>query len=291
MRVVICLLLVISALSHVGLCEERPQLVAEGASVKKLAGGFKFTEGPAVDQQGQVYFSDIPNERIHLWSLDGKLSTFREQSGRANGLFFDREGNLLCCEGGARRVTSVSPSGKVIVLADAYQGKKLNSPNDLWIDPQGGVFFTDPRYGKMDDLQQDGMHVYYLSPDRKRVTRVIDDLKKPNGILGTKNGKTLYVADPGDDKTYAYTIHAGGRLSDRKLHAPEGSDGMTLDEQGNLYLTRDAVQVYSPQGKLIGSIEVPERPANVVFGGKDRRTLFITARTGFYSIPMQVRGQ
>mgnify|MGYP001227685863 CR=1 FL=1 len=291
MRVFIWCLLAISSLVSAANGEDAASLVAQGAKVKKLADGFQFTEGPAVDKQGQVYFSDIPNERIHVWSLDGKLSTFRQQSGRSNGLFFDRDGNLLCCEGGARRVTSVSPSGKITVLADAYGGKKLNSPNDLWIDPQGGVYFTDPRYGSMDDLQQDGMHVYYISPDRKQVTRVIDDLKKPNGILGTKDGKTLYVADPGDNKTYAYTIEAGGQLSKRRLHAPEGSDGMTLDARGNLYLTRAAVQVYSPEGKLISSIEVPERPANVVFGGPDRRTLYITARTGFYAIPMQVQGQ
>jgi gluconolactonase len=266
-------------------------LIAEGASVTLLADGFVFTEGPACRADGCVFFSDIPNSRIHAWSVDGKLSTFRQDSGRANGLHFDRKGNLLCCEGGARRLTSVSPTGEVEVLADEYEGKKLNSPNDLWIDPSGGVYFTDPRYGSMDDLQQGGFHVYYLSPDRKKLTRVIDDLAKPNGIVGTADGKLLYVTDPGDRKTYVYTIVANGQLSDRKLHATEGSDGMTLDSKGNLYLTSGAVKVYSPAGSLIETIAVPESPANVTFGGKDRKTLFITARKGLYSIEMNVAGQ
>jgi gluconolactonase len=267
------------------------RLVPPGAEVKRLADGFHFTEGPACDAEGDIYFSDIPNERIHKWSLDGKLTTFRENTGRANGLYFDRHGNLLACEGGNRRLTSIAPDGEVTVLADNYQGRKLNSPNDLWIDPKGGVYFTDPRYGEQEGLEQDGFHVYYLSPDRKQLVRMVDDLVKPNGVVGTADGKLLYVADAGDGKTYVYCIRSDGALTDRKLIAPVGSDGMTLDEEGNLYLTRGVVHIYSPLGKKITTIEVPESPANVCFGGKDRRTLFITARTGFYAIGMGVRGQ
>ena len=270
---------------------DESRLVAPGAKVVKLAEGFDFTEGPARDTDGNIYFSDIPNNRIHKWSLDGKLSTFREQSGGANGLFFDRQGNLLCCEGRARRLTSVSADGRVTELASRYNGKRLNSPNDLWIDPQGGVYFTDPRYGNMDGLEQGGFHVYYLSADRKRLTRVIDDLVKPNGIVGNADGKLLYVADPGDNKSYVFHIQSDASLSNRRQIAPEGSDGMTLDERGNLYLTRAGVHVYSPQGKRIAVIETPERPANICFGGKDRRTLFITAQKGFYSVRMAVQGQ
>jgi gluconolactonase len=266
-------------------------LVASSAIVKKLADGFVFTEGPAVDREGNVYFSDVRTSRTHLWSTDGKLTTFREETGNANGLFFDQAGNLLVCEGGNRRVTRVAMDGTVTVLADNCDGKKLNSPNDLWPDPKGGVYFTDPRYGSQEDLEQAGFHVYYIPADGKPIRRVIDDLEKPNGVVGTADGKQLYVADPGANKTYVYAIQADGSLRDRKLAAPEGSDGMTLDERGNLYLTRDGVEIYSPKGTKIASLAVPEHPANVVFGGKDRKTLFITARTGLYSLEMNVRGQ
>jgi len=267
------------------------ELVAPGAKPKKLAGGFKFTEGPATDKQGDVYFTDIPNERIHKWDVSAdKLTTYRENSGRANGLYFDKQGNLLACEGGNRRVTSISPKGKVTVLTAKYEGKRYNSPNDLWIAPNGGVYFTDPRYGSMEGREIDGFHVYYISPDRKKVTRVIDDLKKPNGIIGTNDGQTLYVADPGAGRTYRYRVNKDGSLSGKKLFCKSGSDGMTLDDKGNLYLTSGAVQVYNPQGEKIASIKFPERPSNVTFGGKDRKTLFVTARTGFYSLNMAVKG-
>ncbi|HBO43895.1 MAG TPA: gluconolactonase [Planctomycetaceae bacterium] len=270
---------------------ESQRLRAPGGAVEKLAGGFLFTEGPACDGKGNVYFTDIPNQRIHVWTKEGKLTTFREKSGGANGLYFDREGNLLACEGASRRVTSISADNQVTVLTDRYEGKKLNSPNDLWIDSKGGVYFTDPRYGKEDDLQQGGFHVYYLPPDRKKLVRVIDNLVKPNGVIGTADGKRLFVADAGADKTYVYRIQPDGSLTDRKLFARIGSDGMTLDEKGNLYLTRDAVRVYDPDGTEVAVIEVPETPSNVCFGSADRKTLFITARTSLYSIRMTVQGQ
>jgi len=275
-------------------------LVAEGAKVEKLAGGFRFTEGPVADAKGNVFFSDIPNNRIHIWSVDGKLSTFRENSGGANGLAFDKKGNLLACEGAARRLTStevaISSEGKmaaakVTVLADKFEGKKLNSPNDLWIDPEGGVYFTDPRYGQEKDLEQGGFHVYYLSADGKTLSRVIDNLVKPNGVHGSSDGKLLYVADPGDSKTYVYSITGPGKLSERKLFARQGSDGLKRDERGNIYLTGKGVTVYSPSGELLETINVPEGPANLCFGGKDRDTLFITARTSLYAVKMRVKGQ
>ena len=264
-------------------------VVAEGAKVEKLAGGFAFTEGPAADAQGNVFFSDIPNNRIHKWSLDGKLSTFRENSGGANGLYFDKDGSLLACEGGGRRLVSIDQKGNVTVLADKYQGKKFNSPNDLWIDPKGGVYFTDPRYGSRDGMEQDGEHVYYLAPDRKRLVRVIDDMIRPNGVVGTPDGKMLYVADHGGGKTFAYTINKDGTLSNKKLFAPEGSDGVTIDSDGNIYLTTGVVAVYNRNGEKIEEIKVPEGPANVTFGGGDNQTLFITARTSLYSVKMRVK--
>ncbi len=271
------------------------ELVAAGASVTKLADGFVFTEGPAVDADGSVFFSDVRTSKTYKWSVDGELTTFREPSGEGNGMFFDRAGNLLVCESGDRRVTRVSMDGRVTVLVDSYDGKKLNSPNDLWIDPSGGVYFSDPRFRDQTGVEQDGNHVYYIPSDDAPIQRVIDDLEAPNGVLGTADGSRLYVADhgpfTGSERTYVYEIQPDGSLGSRQIAAPEGSDGMTLDEHGNLYLTGAGVEVYSPGGEKIASIAVPEQPTNVVFSGADRRTLFITARTGIYSLRMTVRGQ
>lgn len=287
------LLFVVVAVGYAG---EKSSVVAPGAKVKKLCGGFGFTEGPAADAKGNIYFSDIPNNRIHKWSLDGKLSTFHENSRGANGLFFDEKGNLLAREGGGRQLVSIDPKGKVTVLADRYQGKRFHSLNDLWIDPKGGIYFTDPCYGRRrESIEQDGEHVYYLSPGRKKLIRVIDDMVRPNGIIGTADGNLLYVTelyltDPGGDKTFVYTINKDGTLSNKKIFAPKGSDGMTIDNEGNIYLTTSTVEVYNKKGQKIETIEVPELPANVCFGDKDKRTLFITARTSLYSIKMRVKG-
>ena len=275
----------------VGVCSaQKGNIVAAGAEVKKLAGDFKFTEGPAADAQGNVYFSDIPNNRILKWSVDGKLSTFLENSGGANGLYFDRDGNLIACQGEARRLVSISPRGEVTVLADKYEGKKFNSPNDLWIDPKGGVYFSDPRYGNREGMEQKGEYVYYLTPDRKKVILVISDMVRPNGLIGTLNGKRLFVADHGAGKTYVYKVNKDGTLSDKKLFAPEGADGMTIDRRGNIYLTGRVVTIYNRKGKKVQEIQVPEGPSNVTFAGADDKALFITARTSLYSIPMEVKG-
>ncbi len=284
------LMVYVSLVVLAGYSMAEASVVAGGAKMEKLAGGFQFTEGPAADAKGDVFFTDIPNNRIHKWLLDGTISTFRENSNRANGLYFDDEGHLLACEGGGRRLVSIDPKGNVTVLADKYQGKQFNSLNDLWIDPKGGVYFTDPRYGNREGMVMDGEHVYYLSPDRKKLIRVIDDMVRPNGLIGAPDGKTLYVTDPGDRKTFTYTINDDGTLSNKRLFASEGSDGMTIDNEGNIYLTSGAVLVYNKNGQKVEEIQVPERPSNVTFGGKDGKTLFITARTSFYSIRMRVRG-
>ncbi|MBT5558829.1 MAG: SMP-30/gluconolactonase/LRE family protein [Proteobacteria bacterium] len=274
---------------------EISDLVAAGASVTKLSDGFVFTEGPAVDTDGNVYFSDVRTSKAYKWSVDGELTTFREQSGGSNGMHFDQSGNLLVCESGERRITRVSMDGSVTVLADSYDGKKLNSPNDIWPDPKGGIYFSDPRFRDQTGVEQDGYHVYYIPSDGTPVQRVVDNLEAPNGVLGTADGSKLYVADhgpeTGSEMTYIYDIQPDGSLANRQLAAPQGSDGMTLDEHGNLYLTSEGVDIYSQSGEKIVSIEIPERPTNVVFGGADRQTLFITARTGIYSLKMMVRGQ
>ncbi len=273
-------------------------IVATGASVTKLADGFVFTEGPAVDADGNVYFSDVRTSKAYIWTVNGELTTFRESTGNGNGMYFDHAGNLLVCEGGNRRVTRVSMDGSVTVLADSYDSKKLNSPNDLWPDPKGGIYFSDPRFFSQDGVEQDGNHVYYIPGNGMPTRLVIDDLTSPNGVLGTADGTRLYVADSGpntgSDTTYVYDIQPDGSLRNQQIAAPEGSDGMTLDQHGNLYLSSNrsgGIEVYSSDGEKIASITVPERPSNVVFGGPDRQTLFITARTGVYSLQMTVQGQ
>ncbi|HLF94383.1 MAG TPA: SMP-30/gluconolactonase/LRE family protein [Planctomycetota bacterium] len=263
---------------------------------KRLADGMKFTEGPVADGDGKVFYSDIPNNRIMVWN--GKENRVHmENSGGANGLKIDRNGNLIVCEGGNRRITSISfPTGKVTVLADTYEGKKLNSPNDLVIAAGGGIYFTDPRYGKRDDMELDKEAVYYIPPGGGKLLRVADDLVRPNGIHIDK--EKLYVADAGGGKTYVYGMNADGTLKDKKEFVAKGSDGMKVDEKGNVYLTTGGmVQIFSPDGKPAGTIPMPEvevagkkvkeGPANIAFSGK---TLYITARTGFYSVEMKVGG-
>jgi gluconolactonase len=222
--------------------------------------------------------------------VDGKLSTFLENSGGANGLYFDKDGNLIACQGEARRIVSISPKGEVTVLADKYEGKKFNSPNDLWIDPQGGVYFSDPRYGAGEPMEQKGEYVYYLTPDRKKVILVVSDMVRPNGLIGVPNGRRLYITDNGAGKTCVYKVNEDGTLSNKKLFAPEGADGMTIDNRGNVYLATKVVAIYDNKGQKVHEIQVPEQPSNVTFGGKDNKTLFITARTSLYAISMDVKG-
>jgi len=268
-------------------------LIAQGATVKELASGFKFTEGPAVAPNGDIFFSDIPNETIHRYDIKEKtISLFRKNTGRGNGIYFDFDGSIILCEGGNQQLTKISMNNDVVVLTKSFNGRKYNSPNDCWIAPKGGIYFTDPKYGgKNPQLSQDGMHLYYLKPDRKTVIRVDDDLIKPNGVLGTPDGRILYVADHGGDKTYVYDINADGTLSNKKIFCNQGSDGMARDAHGNIYLTTDGVEIYSLNGKKLGKIIVPQRPANVVFGAINDKTLYITAGKGFYAIKMNVAGQ
>lgn len=270
-------------------------VVAPERNLKKLAGDFKFTEGPAVDANGNVFFTDQPNDRIMKWSVEGKLSTFLKPCGRSNGLYFDRKGNLLACADEKNQLWSIDPAGKVTVLVSDYKGKLLNGPNDLWVRPDGGVYFTDPfykrPYWKRGPMEQDAQCVYYLAPDRKRLLRAADGLAQPNGIIGTPDGGKLYVADIRGGKTYAYDVGEDGTLSNRKPFCQMGSDGMTIDSEGNVYLTGRGVTVFDRAGKRIEHIDVPQRwTANVCFGGADRKTLFITAGTGLYGIRMRVKG-
>lgn len=270
-------------------------VTAPGAKVEQLAGDFKFTEGPTADAAGNVFFTDQPNDRILKWSLDGKLSVSMQPAGRANGMCFAAQGELIACADENNELWSISPDGKKTVLLKEYQGKRLNGPNDVWVRPGGGLYFTDPFYKRPwwqhTQMPQDGQHVYYLAPDGKTLSRVADDLKTPNGIVGTPDGKSLFVADLGAGKTYQFDIQPDGQLANKRLFCELGSDGMTLDSEGNLYLTGKGVSVFDRTGRKIEQIDVPEPwTANVCFGGPDRRTLFITASKGLYAIGTRVAG-
>jgi gluconolactonase len=270
-------------------------VIAPGATLEKLAGDFKFTEGPTADRDGNIFFTDQPNNRIMKWSVDGKLSTFMQPAGRANGMFFDSRGNLIACADEKTELWSITPDSRHTVLAKEYDGKILNAPNDVWVRADGSLFFTDPFYKRdwwnYDKPPQGTEQVYFLSADRKTLKRVTSDLVQPNGIIGSPDGKTLFVADIKASKTYTYEIQADGSLTNKQLRCELGSDGMTLDVEGNLYLTGRGVIVFDKAGKKIEQIDVPERwTANVSFGGKDHNTLFITASTGLYSIQTKHRG-
>jgi gluconolactonase len=270
-------------------------VVAPGARLEKLSGEFEFTEGPTHNAAGDVYFTDQPNDRIMEWSVDGKLSTYKQPAGRANGMYFDTKGNLLACADEKTELWSIAPDGKVTLLVHEYEGRMLNGPNDVWSHPDGALYFTDPFYKrpwwKHHTMPQDGQHVYYLAADRKELRRVTHDLNQPNGIIGTPDGKSLFVADIGAGKTYRYAIQKDGSLAGKALFCELGSDGMTLDSAGNVYLTGHGVTVFDNNGQQIDHIDVKERwTANVSFGGADCDTLFITASKSLYSIRLRVKG-
>jgi len=264
----------------------KPQLISKQ---------FSFTEGASVDKKGNVFFTDQPNNKIWEYSTDGKLSLFLDSAGRSNGMYFDNKGNLVTCADEHEQLWSISPDKKVKVLLKDYQGHLMNGPNDIWIDNKGGIYMTDPYYQRpwwtrtKPDL--DGEKVYYLPKGKQQPFIVDADLKKPNGIVGTPDFKYLYVADIGDNKTYKYTINKDGTLSDRTLFTAQGSDGMTLDEKGNVYLTGNGVTIYDPQGKKISHIAINEPwTANLCFGGANKDVLFITASTAIYTVKMNVKG-
>ena len=281
--------------SAVSMAQTSP--ISSGAKPEKISADYQFTEGPAADKDGSIYFTDQPNDRIVKWdAADGKLSDFMKPCGRSNGLCIDRDGHLLACADEKNELWSIDlATKKATVIAKDFNGKLLNGPNDVWQRPDGGIYFTDPFYKRdywnRGPKEQDGEHVYYLSSDHKTFTRVTTDLTQPNGIIGTPDGKMLYVADIAAKKTYSYTINADGSLSNKKLFCEMGSDGMTIDDQGNIYLTGKGVTVFDKTGKQIAHIDIKEPwTANVCFGGKDKNVLFITASKAIYTLKMDVKG-
>ena len=270
-------------------------VIVPGAKLEKLAGDFTFTEGPTCDKAGNLFFVDQPNNRIMEWSVKGKLSVFMGPSGRANGMMFDANGNLIACADEHNQLWSIAPDKTVTVLVKDYRGHYLNGPNDVWIAPGGAMYITDPFYRRTwwdhDKMALASEEVYFLSPDGKRLVQVTDDLKKPNGITGTPDGKTLFISDIGAGQTWRYEIQPDGSLANKTLFCKLGSDGMTIDTDGNLYLTGHGVTVFDKTGRRIEHIDVPEAwTANVCLGGRDRTTLFITASKSLYSIQLLVKG-
>jgi gluconolactonase len=283
-----------------------------------------FLEGPAVDERGNVYFSDIAGNRILKRTPRGDVEVFRADSGRTNGNTFDARGRLLSCEGaemgpgGRRRLVRTDlKTGKSTVLTDRYEGKRYNSPNDVCVDRKGRIWFTDPRYGDdRSDLEMDVEAVYRIDADGK-VTRVLSqpDVERPNGIAVTPDDKTLYVIDShprpgGNRKVWAFDLSPEGKPGHRRLvydfGKGRGGDGLRLDTRGNLWVaagiraprgpgeTTDVppgVYVITPGGRLLGRIPIPEDViTNLAFGGPDRRTLYVTAGKTLYRVPVSVPG-
>lgn len=270
-------------------------LFAADAKLKLVSSQFNFTEGPAVDKAGNVFFTDQPNDRIWKYGTDGTLSLFMEKTGRSNGLYIDKKGNIISCADEKDELWSISPAKKVTVLVTGYQGRRLNGPNDLWIDPKGGMYLTDPYYQrpywdrKAPDIT--GERLYYLPAGKKELVMADSNFARPNGIVGTPDGKFLYVADIKANKTYRYAIAKEGLLQDRQVFAEQGSDGITIDSKGNLYLSGNGVTVYNAGGEKIAHIDVPAKwTANLCFGGKGRTDLFITASESVFIFPMRVKG-
>lgn len=269
-----------------------PGITAGEPVAKKLAGGFKFTEGPAWNfKDGSLFFSDIPNADIVRYA-DGRTAVANDSSGESNGLMFDKSGALIACEHAGRRVSRAAKPGEPgKTIVDSYEGKKLNSPNDLWIDGEGGIYFTDPRYGNRDNMEMKEEAVYYVTADGK-LSRIIDDLVRPNGIALSPDGKTLYVVDNGASLLYRYPVSGPGKIGkgERIAYTP-GPDGMSVDREGRLYVTgMEGVLVLESDGRWIGVIAAAEQPANCTFGGPEYKTLYITARNGLYALETQTRG-
>ena len=265
-------------------------LLAPGANVEIVAEGFVFTEGPVWDGSG-LLFSDVRVNKIMRYTEDGNVSLYIDDIG-TNGLYFDNEGLLIVCGNlRDRQLYRISENGARTVLVDKVGGKRLNAPNDCWVDPVGGIYFTDPRYRTREVMELDVEILYYLSADGK-LSVADPDYERPNGLIGTTDGKTLYVADYAGEFINRYDIESPGVLTNKTRFAVGRCDGMTLDVHGNLYLTRDKVVVHRPDGSLLGEIDLPGEggSTNVTFGGADRKTLYITGGTRLMKLDMQVAG-
>ena len=270
-------------------------ILAPDSKVEKLAGGFGFTEGP-VWMGDHLLFSDLHMDRIMRWSPKDGVSVFREPSGKVNGNTLDREGRLITCGHVSRNLQRTEASGEVTVLAESYQGKRLNSPNDAVVKSDGSIWFTDPPYGiEPHQQEQPAAYVFLLDPANAGLTPLAGDLSRPNGLCFSPDESLLYIADSSDrHHIRVFTVAGGDRLEGGDVFAtidPGIPDGMRVDTEGRLYSTAaDGIHVFSPDGELLGKILTPEATANCCFGGDGRHTLFTTARTGLYAITLAAAG-
>ena len=267
------------------------------AKVEKVVGGFEFTEGPVWHPDGFLLFSDIPANTIYQWQA-GEKTTFRQPSGNANGNTLDKSGRLITAEHGNRRISLTENDGEIVTLVSQYQGKRLNSPNDLAVRSDGSIYFTDPPYGIKSEQQELGFSgVYRLAPDGT-LTLLVDDFVRPNGIVLSPDETKLYVNDSQEGHIRVFDVGSDGKLDNGKLFAelkpPSESgaaDGMEVDIEGNVYSTGPGgVWIFSPDGDLLGIIETPEVATNLAWGDRDYKTLYITANTSVYRIPLKISG-
>jgi len=262
-------------------------------SVEKVAGGYRFTEGPVWSREGFLLFSDVPTNRIIKIAVEEKPVAFRTDSNGANGNTFDAQGRLYTCESRTRRVTRVDKKGKFEVLAERWEGKRLNAPNDIVVRKDGNVYFTDPAFGEQADTRElDFYGIYHIAP-KGQLSLVAKSKGRPNGIALSPNGRILYVANSDDRTVVAYDVDRNGETANERavISGVEGvPDGIRVDEKGNIYVTAKGVAVYSAEGKLVATLPMPETPANCAFGDADFQTLYITARTSVYRVRLDVKG-
>ncbi len=273
-------------------------ILDDNAQVEKVASGFKFTEGPIWHPDGFLLFSDIPANTIYKWMPNKKPEVFRRPSGNANGNTLDREGRLISAEHGNRRVSRREKDGRVVTLASQYQGKRLNSPNDLVVKSDGSIYFTDPPYGIKSEQEELGFYgVYRLAPNGT-LTLLVKDFVRPNGIAFSPDEKKLYVDDSEKGHIRVFDVKSDGTLENGRIFAElkDSSkngvpDGMKVDQKGNVYSTGPGgVWVFSPSGNLLGKIELPETSTNLAWGNGDYKTLYITAGNSLYRIRLKIRG-
>ena len=252
--------------------------------VQCILSGLKFAEGPAY-YNNKLYFSDIEANTIYTWNATDGLRPFRENSGASNGLYFDKNGNLIACEGGNKRLVSIDQAQNVTIVADSFAKKPFNEPNDLWISPKGDIYFTDPVFTGTSSQDVEG--VYCIPASTGKITRVIDDLVKPNGIIGTLDGSILYVADWVGSKIYKYSISTDGTLSNKQIFAEIQADGLSIDAEGNVYAAGSSLMIFNSSGSLFESISIPGTLTNLCVIETSEKVLFATTHTQVYMITMK----